>query len=127
MIPVKDKRAGRFIRRVKDGGELIFHGATLMIRTLSLTCVVWLAWQTFLYGQEAPAVRRIGEAPWRHPGCGIVAYTPKGDRLITAGAGLRVWDTTSGKILQEIAAGPLPFGPSRQTGLAVVGAEGKQV
>src|SRR5262245_30799892 len=43
----------------------LFPRGTVMGRSFLLTCVAWLAGQAFLYGHEAPAVRRIGEAPWR--------------------------------------------------------------
>jgi WD40 repeat protein len=93
-----------------------------MCRSFLLACVGLLTWQAFLCGQELPSVRRIGEAPWRHPGCSMVAYTPKGDRLITAGGGFRVWDTATGKIVHDIPAHPISIHR-----LAVVGPEGKQL
>jgi WD40 repeat protein len=105
-----------------DGSDLSFRGGTIMCRSFVLTCVALLGSQAFLYAQEAPAVRRIGEAPWRHAGCSMVAYTPRGDRLITAGGGFRVWDTATGRILHDIPADPIHIHK-----LAVVGPEGKQL
>ncbi|HMF16645.1 MAG TPA: hypothetical protein VKE98_05525 [Gemmataceae bacterium] len=98
-----------------------------MHRSLLMTCCVLLTWQTDVYSQEALAVRRIGEAPWRDPGASMVAYAPKGDRLITAGGGFRVWDTATGKVLHDIPAGPIQSGPALERGIAVVGPEGKQL
>jgi WD40 repeat protein len=93
-----------------------------MCRSLLMTCCVLLTWQAQVSSQEAPPVRRIGEAPWRYPGASMVAYTPKGERLITAGGGFRVWDTATGKILHDISADPIFIHK-----LAVVGPEGKQL
>jgi WD40 repeat protein len=98
-----------------------------MRRSLLMALCIVLTFQAQVYGQEAPPVRRIGTAPWRHPGATMVAYTPKGDRLIIGGSGFRGWDNATGKILHDVDAGPIPFGPARQIGLAVVGPEGKQL
>src|SRR5262245_38083354 len=98
-----------------------------MSRSLLMTCCVFLTCHTNVGSQEAKPVKRIGEAPWRYPGASMVAYTPRGDRLITAGGGFRVWDTATGKVLHDVPSSLLRSGPAVGRGIAVVGPEGKQL
>ncbi len=118
----KEERTRRFVRLLIGGNALYFRGGIIMCGPFLLMGAALLGWSAFLDGQTTPAVRRIGEAPWRHAGCSMVAYTPKGDRLITADGGFRVWDTATGKILHDIPANPIFIHQ-----LAVVGPEGTQL